>query len=180
MIADAALANGGRVTGVIPQSLVDAEVAHTSLTELRVVDSMQERKAMMEELGDCFVAFPGGVGTLEELFEVWAGLVLGHHRKPLHAPRYGGVLEPAGLPGPQDRQLRVHERRGEPVVDHPYRGGPVRNRQWLGASEAALVSSFNVSRSQVSSATEVARAMVRIPLRNGSLTSRAVSGQSPS
>ncbi|MGW8725592.1 LOG family protein [Streptomyces sp. NPDC055808] len=83
VIADAALANGGKVTGVIPRSLVDAEVAHTSLTELRVVGSMQERKAMMEDLGDCFVALPGGVGTLEELFEVWAGLVLGHHRKPL-------------------------------------------------------------------------------------------------
>ncbi|MER7395375.1 TIGR00730 family Rossman fold protein [Streptomyces sp. NPDC000151] len=83
VIADAALAHGGKVTGVIPQSLVDAEVAHTSLTDLRVVDTMQERKALMAELGDCFVALPGGVGTLEELFEVWAGLVLGHHRKPL-------------------------------------------------------------------------------------------------
>ena len=83
VIADAALANGGKVIGVIPRSLVDAEVAHTSLTELHVVDSMQERKARMAELGDCFVALPGGVGTLEELFEVWAALVLGHHRKPV-------------------------------------------------------------------------------------------------
>ncbi|MEV7504702.1 TIGR00730 family Rossman fold protein [Streptomyces sp. NPDC093018] len=83
VVADAALAHGGKVIGVIPRSLVDAEVAHTSLSELHVVESMRERKAMMERLGDCFVALPGGIGTLEELFEVWASLVLGHHRKPV-------------------------------------------------------------------------------------------------
>ncbi|MFJ4184323.1 TIGR00730 family Rossman fold protein [Kitasatospora sp. NPDC089509] len=83
VVADAALAHGGKVIGVIPRSLADAEVAHGSLTECHVVESMRERKAMMEELGDCFVALPGSVGTLEELFEVWASLVLGHHGKPV-------------------------------------------------------------------------------------------------
>ncbi|MGW1055227.1 LOG family protein [Streptomyces sp. NPDC001118] len=83
IIADAALAHGGKVTGIIPVSLAQAEVAHTSLTELRVVETMQERKNLMAQLGDCFVAVPGGVGTLEELFEVWAALILGHHSKPV-------------------------------------------------------------------------------------------------
>ncbi|POX41483.1 TIGR00730 family Rossman fold protein [Streptomyces sp. Ru73] len=82
-VADAALAAGGRVTGVIPQSLVNAEVAHPGLTELHVVDSMHERKQLMADLGDCFVALPGGVGTVEEIVEVWAWLVLGHHGKPI-------------------------------------------------------------------------------------------------
>ncbi|MDH6135820.1 uncharacterized protein (TIGR00730 family) [Kitasatospora sp. MAA4] len=83
VLADSALAAGGKVTGVIPQSLVDAEVAHLALTELRVVDSMHERKDTMAQLADCFVALPGGLGTVEELFEVWAWLILGHHAKPV-------------------------------------------------------------------------------------------------
>src|SRR3954454_18939897 len=70
-VADAALEAGGRVIGVIPQALVDREVAHPELSDLRVVDSMHERKALMAELSDAFVALPGGVGTLEELFEVY-------------------------------------------------------------------------------------------------------------
>jgi uncharacterized protein (TIGR00730 family) len=82
-IADAALEGGGRVTGVIPQSLVDREIAHPGLTDLRVVDSMHERKAQMAELADAFVALPGGVGTLEELFEVYTWNQLGLHAKPL-------------------------------------------------------------------------------------------------
>ena len=82
-LADAALERGGRVTGVIPQSLVDREIAHPGLTDLRVVDSMHERKAQMAELADAFVALPGGVGTLEELFEVYTWNQLGLHAKPL-------------------------------------------------------------------------------------------------
>jgi uncharacterized protein (TIGR00730 family) len=82
-VADAALDEGGKVIGVIPQSLVDAEVAHTGLTELRVVESMHERKTVMAELGDAFIALPGGVGTVEELLEAWAWLILGHHSKPV-------------------------------------------------------------------------------------------------
>jgi uncharacterized protein (TIGR00730 family) len=82
-LADAALEGGGRVTGVIPQSLVEREIAHPGLSDLRVVDSMHERKAAMAELADAFVALPGGVGTLEELFEVYTWNQLGLHAKPL-------------------------------------------------------------------------------------------------
>ncbi|HMA24322.1 MAG TPA: TIGR00730 family Rossman fold protein [Gemmatimonadaceae bacterium] len=81
-IADAALRNGGEVVGVIPRALVDREIAHRGLTELHVVDTMHERKAMMAELSDAFVALPGGLGTLEELFEVWTWGMLGLHTKP--------------------------------------------------------------------------------------------------
>jgi uncharacterized protein (TIGR00730 family) len=83
VVADAALEGGGRVIGVIPQSLVDREIAHPGLTDLRIVDSMHERKAQMAELADAFVALPGGVGTLEELFEVYTWNQLGLHAKPL-------------------------------------------------------------------------------------------------
>jgi uncharacterized protein (TIGR00730 family) len=67
---------------VIPQALVDLEVAHTGLTELHVVTSMHERKAMMTDLADAFVAIPGGIGTLDELFEAWSWNALGYHAKP--------------------------------------------------------------------------------------------------
>ena len=82
-VADAALEGSGRVIGVIPQSLVDREIAHPGVGDLRVVDSMHERKAVMAELADAFVALPGGVGTLEELFEVYTWNQLGLHAKPL-------------------------------------------------------------------------------------------------
>lgn len=81
-VADAALGEGGKVTGVIPDALVHAEVAHTALDDLRVVSSMHERKALMAELAEGFIALPGGLGTLEEIFEVWTWAQLGHHAKP--------------------------------------------------------------------------------------------------
>ena len=81
-VADAVLAGGGHVIGVIPQALVDREVAHTGLPDLRVVSSMHERKALMSDLSDGFIAMPGGWGTLEELFEVLTWGQLGLHRKP--------------------------------------------------------------------------------------------------
>jgi uncharacterized protein (TIGR00730 family) len=81
-VADAALASGGRVVGVMPQALVDKEIAHKGLSDLRVVGSMHERKALMAELSDGFIALPGGLGTFEELFEVWTWAQLGYHRKP--------------------------------------------------------------------------------------------------
>lgn len=83
IVADAALAAGAKVTGVIPTALMDSEVGHTQLTELRAVKDMHERKALMAELADGFVALPGGIGTLEELFEVMTWLQLGYHRKPV-------------------------------------------------------------------------------------------------
>jgi uncharacterized protein (TIGR00730 family) len=82
-LADAALAAGGEVTGVIPASLVTREVGHQGLTDLRVVGSMHERKALMEELADGFLALPGGPGTLDELMEIVTWAQLGLHRKPI-------------------------------------------------------------------------------------------------
>ena len=81
-LADAVLAAGGHVTGVIPESLVAKELAHQGLSELRIVASMHERKAVMNELADGFIALPGGWGTLEEFFEVLTWAQLGLHRKP--------------------------------------------------------------------------------------------------
>ena len=83
VLADEMLAAGGRVIGVIPRALVDLEIAHTGLTELHVVDTMHQRKAMMYELADAFVVAPGGLGTLEEAFETLTGIQLGYHRKPI-------------------------------------------------------------------------------------------------
>ncbi|MET4642458.1 TIGR00730 family Rossman fold protein [Streptomyces sp. NBC_01724] len=83
VVADSALAAGGRVTGVIPKHLVDAEVAHQGLTELHIVDTMHQRKQIMADLADAFVALPGGVGTVEEILEAWAWLILGRHGKPM-------------------------------------------------------------------------------------------------
>ncbi|MFM1886494.1 MAG: hypothetical protein RL026_1651 [Pseudomonadota bacterium] len=82
VVADAALAHGGDVVGVIPQALVDFELAYTALPTLHVVANMHERKALMAELADGFIALPGGLGTLEELFEVWTWGQLGLHAKP--------------------------------------------------------------------------------------------------
>ncbi len=95
-MADAALAAGGRVIGVIPRALVDREIAHAGLSELLVVDTLHQRKALMAERSDAFVALPGGVGTLEELFEVITWRVLGLHDKPIglvDAAGYWGSLE---------------------------------------------------------------------------------------
>jgi uncharacterized protein (TIGR00730 family) len=80
-VADACLNGGGRVIGVIPQAMVDREVAHTGLTELRIVDSMHERKALMADLSDAFVALPGGYGTWDEFCEVLTWSQLGIHQK---------------------------------------------------------------------------------------------------
>lgn len=82
IIADSVLENGGEVHGVIPEMLKDLEVAHTGATELHIVANMHERKAKMTELTDAFVAIPGGVGTMDELFEAWSWNALGYHNKP--------------------------------------------------------------------------------------------------
>lgn len=82
-IASAALSAGGKVTGVIPKQLIEKEVAHTGLNDLRIVGSMHERKSLMAELSDGFIAMPGGFGTLEEVFEVVAWGQLNFHNKPL-------------------------------------------------------------------------------------------------
>ena len=82
LIADSVLELGGFVYGVIPQALVDIEVAHVNVTELHIVETMHERKAKMTDLADAFLALPGGVGTLDEFFEAWSWNALGYHKKP--------------------------------------------------------------------------------------------------
>jgi uncharacterized protein (TIGR00730 family) len=106
VLADTAMAAGGEVIGVMPQALVDREIGHTEISELRVVGSMHERKALMADLSDAFIALPGGAGTLEELFEVYTWAQLGLHDKPC------GLLDVedyfSGLVGFLDHA--VHER----------------------------------------------------------------------
>jgi uncharacterized protein (TIGR00730 family) len=82
-VADATLAAGGRVVGIIPDALMQREVGHAELTELHVVPDMHTRKHMMAERADLFIAMPGGIGTLEELFEVWTWRQLSYHQKPI-------------------------------------------------------------------------------------------------
>ena len=83
IMADAALAAGARVVGVIPTALVEKEWAHTGCTELHIVDNMHDRKRIMAEHADAFLALPGGIGTMEEFFEVWTWRQLGYHNKPV-------------------------------------------------------------------------------------------------
>jgi len=99
-VADAALTAGGEVIGVIPRSMVLREIAHTGLTELRVVDSMHERKALMADLSDGFIALPGGFGTFEEFCEIVTWAQLGLHRKPC------GILNVEGY---YDHLLRLFD-----------------------------------------------------------------------
>ncbi|HUE78367.1 MAG TPA: TIGR00730 family Rossman fold protein [Sphingomicrobium sp.] len=93
LMADSVLELGGRVYGVIPHALVDLEVAHTGVTELHKVANMHERKALMTDLADGFLALPGGIGTLDELFEAWSWNALGYHKKPLCLLNVAGFWE---------------------------------------------------------------------------------------
>jgi uncharacterized protein (TIGR00730 family) len=90
VLADAMLAAGGKVLGVIPRALVDLEIAHTGLTELVVVDTMHQRKALMFTNADAFIVAPGGFGTLEEAFETLTGIQIGYHNKPVVFLDVGG------------------------------------------------------------------------------------------
>ena len=100
VVADAVLEGGGEAYGVIPQALIDLEVAHSGLTEIHVVTTMHERKAKMTELTDAFVALPGGIGTLDELFEAWTWNALGYHAKPFALLNVAGFWD--GLIGLMD------------------------------------------------------------------------------
>ena len=106
IVADAALAAGAPVVGVIPESLMGRELGHRGLTELHVVQTMHERKLMMAERSDAFAALPGGIGTFEELFEVWSWRQLCYHDKPL------GLLNVAGYYDTLLTFLRESERQG--------------------------------------------------------------------
>jgi uncharacterized protein (TIGR00730 family) len=144
-IADAALEAGGEVVGVIPQALVDREIAHDGLSELHVVGSMHERKAKMAELADGFIALPGGMGTLEELFEVYTWTQLGLHSKPL------GLLDVRGYYAQlaafldhavaerfvtaEHREMLVVEQRAEAMIEAFRRWRPPLRTKWIDRSE---------------------------------------------
>ncbi len=129
MLADAVLAAEGRVIGVIPETLRDKEVAHAGLTELHVVGDMHERKAMMASLADGFVAMPGGLGTLEELFEMLTWRQIGLHNKPI------GLLNSDGY---YDQLLAFLER----VVAENYFSGDDRSRLLVASTPADLMTRF--------------------------------------
>ena len=119
IIADAVLDAGGEVTGVIPQALMDAEIGHERLTRLLVVKNMHERKALMAERADGFIAMPGGIGTLEELFEAMTWAQLGFHDKPVGLLNVNGFYDPLieflsrveqeGFLRNEHRNLLIHE-----------------------------------------------------------------------
>lgn len=126
-IADEMRDRGGEVIGVIPQALVAREVAHRALSDLRIVANMHERKALMAELSDGFVALPGGVGTLEELFEVWSWALLGIHDKPCALLDVDGYYRPLvemvdravaeGFVYPEQRERLIVERDAASLLD---------------------------------------------------------------
>ena len=111
VVADAVLAAGGEAIGVIPHALWAREVGHRGLTDIRIVDTMHERKAMMADLSDAFIAMPGGLGTFEEIFEIWTWAQLGLHAKPV------GFLDVNGFYAPLmqflDRAVREQFLRAE-------------------------------------------------------------------
>jgi len=94
VVADTVMENGGHVIGVIPRSIADLGVAHNGLNDLRVVGSMHERKAIMADLSDAFVVLPGGIGTFEELFEIWTWGQLDYHEKPIALLNVDGFFDP--------------------------------------------------------------------------------------
>ena len=141
IVADAVLAAGGDVVGVITEGLQAREVGHARLPDLRVVATMHERKALMASLSDAFVALPGGAGTLDEFFEAWTWLQLGIHRKPVGllnvAGYYDALLAFLGR-GVADRFIRdeyldalVVDDDVARLVDRLQHAGPVRSDKWL-------------------------------------------------
>ena len=146
LLANAVLANGGHVVGVIPQALVDREVAHGGLPDLRVVGSMHERKALISDLADGFIALPGGLGTLEELFEILTWQQLGLHDKPC------GLINAAGyfdrllqfldhavveeFVRPEHRASVLVAEEADTLLDRFERYHPPRREKWIDRSSA--------------------------------------------
>ena len=145
VLADAAVSAGGDVIGVIPKALMAREVAHRGLTDLRVVASMHERKALMAELADAFVALPGGFGTLEEFCEALTWAQLGIHRKPCGLLNVEGFFDPLlslfdhavreRFVSPDHRSLVVVEEDPERLLDALSRWEPPALERWMGREE---------------------------------------------
>lgn len=145
VLADAAVSAGGNVIGVIPEALMGREVAHGGLADLRVVASMHERKALMAELADAFVALPGGFGTLEEFCEVLTWAQLGIHRKPCGLLNVEGFFDPLlslfdhavreQFVSPDHRSLVVVEADPERLLDALLRWEPPALERWMGREE---------------------------------------------
>lgn len=145
MVADAALAAGSKVTGIIPRSLADKEIAHQGLTDLRIVTTMHERKAMMSELSDGFIAMPGGFGTLEELFEVVTWAQLGIHTKPFGllnvAGYYDGLISfldhsvEQGFVPLRHREMIIVSDEAEELVELLAAYRPIPEEKWLSSRQ---------------------------------------------
>lgn len=143
--ADAALQAGGDVVGILPAGLASREKAHVELTQLHVVDSMHERKAMMERISDGFIALPGGLGTLEELCEVTTWAQLGIHRKPVGVCDVENYFEgflsfldhavDTGFLPPQHRQLLIVDDEPGTLLDEMAQFEPFIERTWLDESQ---------------------------------------------
>jgi uncharacterized protein (TIGR00730 family) len=128
-IADATMTAGGEVIGVLPESLRERELAHRDITELHIVGSMHERKAMMADLADAFLALPGGAGTLDELFEIWTWAQIGLHEKPIGLVDVDGFYQPL---------LRMVEH----MVDHGFTKPGYRDMLAVHPDPAVLLDGF--------------------------------------
>jgi uncharacterized protein (TIGR00730 family) len=146
IVADAMLDAGGDAVGVIPRALVDREIAHPGLSDLRIVGSMHERKALMAELADGFVALPGGMGTLEELFEVYTWTQLGLHSKPLglldvrsYYAKLVAFLDHAveeRFLTVEHREMLVVEKRADALLEAFRRWRPPARTKWIDRAQA--------------------------------------------
>ena len=145
VLADTVLASGGKVTGVIPESLMAREVGHRGLAELRVVSSMHERKALMSDLSDAFIALPGGFGTFEEFCEVVTWSQLGIHEKPCGLLNVNGYYDPLlrlfdnavreGFLHPDNRALVLDAGDPEHLLEKMAAFEPTRAAKWIGREE---------------------------------------------
>jgi uncharacterized protein (TIGR00730 family) len=145
VISNAALEAGGDVIGVIPRSLVERELAHAGLTDLRIVGSMHERKALMSDLSEGFITLPGGTGTLEEFFEVLTWAQLGEHEKPCGLLNVAGYYDPLlavfdhmidkGFLSESNRALVLVESEPERLLWGLERYQPLKTAKWIDRSE---------------------------------------------
>jgi hypothetical protein len=144
-LADAVLARGGQVIGVIPDSLVRREVVHTGLTDLRVVNTMHERKALMAELSDGFIALPGGFGTLDEFCEILTWAQLGLHRKPCALLNIEGYFDPLlalfdravreGFLHPDHRAMCIMGTDPAKILEEMARYKPPKVEKWISTAD---------------------------------------------